>query len=184
MAGQLTLGQIQINDNPTAANNFVIIPDNAGGLKLSRGNVGATTQDLLLVDSAGNVTGPLLNITNATNLTGTVASGVTGTTQALGTSNTTIATTAFANPGTSIAANGYTKLPSGIIIQWGTFDATTTYTTVSYPIAFPSGTLNVVTVPYGNGGSAIAGYPVSWAASTFYYFTSGASYVTWHAIGY
>jgi hypothetical protein len=49
--------------------------------------------------------------TNATNLTGsgTISSTTTGTTQALGTNNTTIATTAFA------LANG---LPSGCIVLW------------------------------------------------------------------
>jgi hypothetical protein len=49
--------------------------------------------------------------TNATNVVsgGTIASNVTGTTQALGTNNTTIATTAFA------LANG---IPSGAIVMW------------------------------------------------------------------
>ena len=51
------------------------------------------------------------NSTNATNLTGsgTISSTTTGTTQALGTNNTTIATTAFA------LANG---IPSGAIVMW------------------------------------------------------------------
>jgi hypothetical protein len=55
--------------------------------------------------------GAATNATNATNVVsgGTIASNVTGTTQALGTNNTTIATTAFA------IANG---IPSGAIVMW------------------------------------------------------------------
>ncbi|MCD9116269.1 phage tail protein [Pseudomonas bijieensis] len=47
----------------------------------------------------------------------------------------------------SLAANGYQKLPSGLIIQWGIMSATctttVTSTAVSYPIAFPNGVLCV-----------------------------------------
>jgi len=55
MAGQLTTNPIQINNSNTATYNFVWNADSAGGLKLSRGNVGATSQDILTVDSSGNV---------------------------------------------------------------------------------------------------------------------------------
>jgi microcystin-dependent protein len=58
------------------------------------------------------------NSTNATNLTGsgTISSTTTGTTQAPGTNNTTIATTAF------VLANG---APTGGLIMWGTGTAPT-----------------------------------------------------------
>jgi len=50
---------IQIGQSGTAANNFVVsvpvTPD--GTMKIARGNVGATTQDILTVDAAGNVVG-------------------------------------------------------------------------------------------------------------------------------
>jgi hypothetical protein len=65
--------------------------------------------------TGGTITGSYgltaANATNATNLTGsgTISSTTTGTTQALGTNNTTIATTAFA------LANG---IPSGAIVMW------------------------------------------------------------------
>jgi hypothetical protein len=56
MSGQLTVGNIQLNDSATATNNFWIQEDNAGGLKLYRGNVGTTTTPILSVDSIGNTT--------------------------------------------------------------------------------------------------------------------------------
>lgn len=56
MAGKLTVNPVQINDSATATNNFVLKADNAGGVKLSRGNDGATTQDILSVASDGKVT--------------------------------------------------------------------------------------------------------------------------------
>ncbi|HHA1470858.1 TPA: hypothetical protein ACOEAJ_001996 [Enterobacter kobei] len=51
----------------------------------------------------------------------------------------------FAN---SIAGNGYAKLPSGLIIQWGSFAVTTTNgvvnsLSVTLPVAFPASILMV-----------------------------------------
>jgi len=56
MAGKIVSTTHQINDSATASNNFVLKADNLGGLKLSRGNDGATSQDILEVASTGKVT--------------------------------------------------------------------------------------------------------------------------------
>ena len=53
MSGKLVTNPVQINDSATATNNFVLKADNAGGIKLSRGNDGATTQDIFSVSPAG-----------------------------------------------------------------------------------------------------------------------------------
>ena len=47
---------IQLGDSATATQNFVLQTNVDGTAKLSRGNVGATTQDVLTVDAAGKVT--------------------------------------------------------------------------------------------------------------------------------
>jgi hypothetical protein len=47
--------QLQLGDNATATQNFVWQTNNDGTAKLARGNVGATTQDILTVDAAGNL---------------------------------------------------------------------------------------------------------------------------------
>jgi hypothetical protein len=48
--------QCQIGQNATPANNFTLdATANNGTMKLARGNAGATTQDILSVDSSGNL---------------------------------------------------------------------------------------------------------------------------------
>lgn len=45
----------------------------------------------------------------------------------------------------SLVGNGYQKLPNGLIIQWGTFTASTSgYTDLTFPIAFPNVLLAIV----------------------------------------
>jgi len=43
----------------------------------------------------------------------------------------------------SLTSNGYVRLSNGLIIQWGSVSVPAGTTTVTYPIAFPTGTLNV-----------------------------------------
>jgi hypothetical protein len=56
MAGTIKTQNIQLGDSATASQNFVLsVPASPDGtVKLSRGNVGATTQDVLVVDATGN----------------------------------------------------------------------------------------------------------------------------------
>lgn len=128
---------------------------------------------------------PNLAVTNAVNVTGTVASAVTGTTQATNDSSTKIATTAFANPGASIAANGYEKLPGGLIIEYGQ-QATTgaNPNNVIFPLAFPHGVLSIA-------ASCLMGVSVLCYVSVDTQSASGASFVEsawynfqWIAIGW
>lgn len=53
--------------------------------------------------------------------------------------------TTFNQFGNSLSANGYQKLPSGLIIQWGTSGslAGSGSVTVTLPIAYPTAGLNV-----------------------------------------
>ena len=44
----------------------------------------------------------------------------------------------------SKVTNGYQKLPSGLIIQWGTFYSTSTSGNVTFPIAYPTDPLIVM----------------------------------------
>ena len=66
----------------------------------------------------------------------------------------------------SLAENGYQKLPSGLIIQWGRTGtiATDTEVTVTYPIAFPNAALNV-TATLGGVGSRINGKAIVFSAT-------------------
>lgn len=56
-------------------------------------------------------------------------------------------------PGVSKTANGYTKLPNGMILQWATGASTTTGDqdqTITFPIAFPTACLHVAVSTLGN----------------------------------
>lgn len=55
MAGTLKTDSVQLGDSLTATNNFVLKTNADGTAKLARGNVGATTQDILTVDADGRV---------------------------------------------------------------------------------------------------------------------------------
>ena len=76
-------------------------------------------------------------------------------TAAAGTNTTQIATTAFVRLSSpaSLASNGYQKLPSGLIIQWGKTSVTMPAsgqlygTIVTFPIAFPGGCLTANSTP-------------------------------------
>lgn len=56
MAGTLKLNNIQLGDSVTATNNFSLVNNQDGSITLARGNVGATSQDVLKIDATGNVT--------------------------------------------------------------------------------------------------------------------------------
>lgn len=69
----LKTNSIQIGQSNTASENFTLtvpaVPD--GSVKLSRGNPGATTSDILTIDSSGNVSAPNnLTVTGTLNASG------------------------------------------------------------------------------------------------------------------
>lgn len=76
MAGNLKTNQVQLGDSATPTNNFVWLTNVDGTAKLARGNIGATTQDILTVDAAGrlDIPGNILVQSNQTPLPGVGAS--------------------------------------------------------------------------------------------------------------
>ena len=142
MAGTIVGNPIQLNDNSvTANNNFVWVADNIGGVKLSRGNAGATTQDIIAVDVFGNVSmgingvvwgGPVSGTVNAIILTPvpilTYTAGQTFKFLSTG-ANTGAATVNISGLGVkNITKNGATALATGDIpalaIVYITYDGT------------------------------------------------------------
>lgn len=106
----------QFGISSTPSNNFTLDASaQDGSLKLSRGNAGATTQDVMTVAGDGKVDFP---------------AGL----------------SAFVGTNQSLAANGYQKLPGGLIIQWGktgVLSDDAAATVVTFPIAFPNACLSV-----------------------------------------
>lgn len=77
--------------------------------------------------------------------------------------------------GSSLAASGYQKLPSGLIIQWGS--ATGASGTVTYPVAFSTVALPVLS-SNGNGYS----YFGTKTLTNFAFNTTSG--INWLAVGY
>ena len=65
-------------------------------------------------------------------------------TAAIGTNTDQLATTDFATGVLSAAANGYARLASGLMIQWGYQAATGGSTAISFPTVFPTSIFTVV----------------------------------------
>jgi hypothetical protein len=62
------------------------------------------------------------------------------------------------------SANGYTRLPNGLILQWGTGASAGSYAvqTIAYPIAFTTAVLNVIVVGTASSNSASAHDENNW----------------------
>ena len=91
--------------------------------------------------------------------------------------------TAFAN---SLGTSGYQKLPSGLIIQWGSNGAGGNgAASVSFPISFPTACVNVqVTGGYsGTSGNSTGAYSVTTSGFSYTYHYSGTTDY-WLAVGY
>ena len=87
----------------------------------------------------------------------------------------------------SLSANGYQKLASGLIIQWGRYtaaDADTVYD-VTVPIAFPTGGKALLVTPYDSGTTVLAGQGYFANSSTIGLVANAANTIlSWLAIGY
>lgn len=92
----------------------------------------------------------------------------------------------------SFGTNGYQKLPSGFIIQWGTLSYTGNGATYSTPISFPNQFLQVYATDVGATNFACAANPrsvstfVCWegAPTIHYAATDGGVKFSFFAIGY
>lgn len=102
------------------------------------------------------------------------------------TTQTTAAQNSFTGTNQSLAASGYQRIPSGIIIQWGT--AATTNQAVTFPLAFPTACRSVVSI--GTSGGSGRESRVNGLTTTGFNLASDACCVNnsvsaaWIAIGY
>ena len=149
----------------------------SGTLAVANGGTGVTAS-----------TGTGNNVLSASpTFTGTPLS----TTAASATNTTQIATTAFAYGTLSNAANGYTKLANGLIIQWGSLAmSSNTSTTTNYPITFPTASVSTTSgcpigATSGTGGWAPSGACPNNTSSARIWNTDDSSNTVWYvAIGY
>ena len=162
----LKLIKAQFGISNTATQNFTLTAENADGtMKLARGNAGATTQDILNVDAAGNVNAPV-----GLQKAGSIVQALSD----------------FIGSNQSLSANGYQKFPGGLILQWGYNAATqsTSTNTVVFPIAFPNACDWVSCVPQLTGATIDGGYSNVTSKTATQFVTSYTMSKYWFAIGH
>jgi hypothetical protein len=84
----------------------------------------------------------------------------------------------------SIAASGWTTLPGGLILQWGSFSAPGGLTgTIGFPKGFPTGCFQVQVSLYGQTGTEFWTVE-SFDAGGFTYYSNNSGTVYYFAIGH
>lgn len=168
-----------INANTISANSISIVGLSVSSLVVT-GHISAGSVNTGSV-SAASLHGATLNVTGVTTL-----GSATGVTPAENNTSTQLATTAFCNPSVSAAIRGFVKLPSGILVQWGSESGSGTPTKV---IAFPTNFTTAcysVNATYNSTASvsaiSIDGNSVSAGGFTAYTNAAGFGFY-WQAIG-
>ena len=81
-----------------------------------------------------------------------------------------------------LASPGWTKLPNGIVVQWGLATATVAGTAITFPVAFS--TANFIVLPGTTNGNSIGAVSAGNVTSNGFTLYAGASISsTWFAIG-
>jgi hypothetical protein len=106
-------------------------------------------------------------------------------TAANGTASTQVATTAFVNPGTSKATNGYRTNPDGTIDQWGQIAyGGSGGLTITFPKPWPNTLFSLVTTPTIGGNSlGLSSYNSTQAIMSTNSLGGTAQTFYWRAIG-
>ncbi|MDR6408499.1 UNVERIFIED_ORG: hypothetical protein ABIC62_001889 [Burkholderia sp. 1595] len=157
-------------------------------LNISAGaaTVARTGNDTIALNATGGSTSIVLN--NGDTLT--LEASSTGQWYAVGGSAQLGFSTAF---NASLSAAGYQKLPSGLILQWGTSTiATQSMQTVTLPVAYPNAFIlaagNTGTVITPNAASISLGFQGNGSKTSFNVIagtaSSGSTGISWISIGY
>lgn len=127
---------------------YFVAPNPAGGIPATVPGYewyNSVQEELCAVIAAA---GTALDITNTSQLLAALRAAGVFQTPPLGDRSTRAATMAcFSQEYAAVhAGNGYQKLPSGLILQWGTYSVVTAGVAVpvTFPIAFPTGCYSVV----------------------------------------
>jgi len=74
---------------------------------------------------------------------------VTINTTSINSTSHTITSNTLSLGASSAAANGYTYLPNGLLLQWGTSTANSTVGSITFPIVFPTNCFSLTLTPNG-----------------------------------
>lgn len=193
------VGTANVSNGVVNAGIINVFIDQGDGF-LTKNSLANFESQLLLSALSGQVTAAQVPVGAVTQYSPQILASaiLTGTpsvpTQAPGTSNTTPASTAFVNPGSSLNPNGYRKNADGSIDQWGTFNTTANagVITGAFNIPFPTACYQfdfTVIAPGGTGGAGSRESDCSAAPTTNNFFIRQAASsntnitIQWRAIG-
>jgi len=152
---------------------------NANAVAITGGSINGTT---IGGSATAAINGTTITASNqftgpGTGLTGTASSLTAGSANSVG----------LGQFGASLTPNGYQKLPSGLILQWGSLSGTNGNTTITFPIAFPTACVSF-TYCTNLGGSVFyqsgASQGIVSLSTTSAVAWMGGSTQYWMAIGY
>lgn len=149
----------------------------AAGTYVSNSSLASTLTSYLTSATAAGIYAPLIS----PHFSGTP----TAPSAANGTVTTQIATTQFAVGTFGITSNlSNMKLPSGIIIQWGTVASTGGAVSVPFSVTFPNNCLSITATSFPVNGTISTSDPFN--SNTGFVLTNGAggAHSSWIAIGY
>lgn len=90
----------------------------------------------------------------------------------------------FSAGASSFGGTGYTKLPNGLVLQWGTLTHTSNIQTIIFPLLFPNTCLNVVASSADVYNINIKAYNRTSSGVTLQTDSAGAVKTAWFAIGF
>jgi hypothetical protein len=161
-----------------------IATQDANNVAVTGGSINGTTVGAITPTTVRGTT-----ITATTGFTGNLTGNVTGDLSGNAATVTNgVYTTNFTGANQSKSANGFQQLPGGLILQWGTFTAPGSTSSITFPIPFPTACVNVQITDRADGNTGGLGTNAGLRAAPT---TTGASFTTvggriqyWFAVGY
>jgi hypothetical protein len=184
--GDNTADTLTINSSAVTTPNGLNFDSNTLVIDATNNRVGiAKASPTTALDVTGTVTATAFAGALTGNVTGNVTGNLTGNADTV---TNGVYTTNFTSSNQSLTANGYQKLPGGLIMQWG-YSAITANgnTAITFPIAFPSSCVNVQVTQENDSTSDLYTYRVNTVTTTGFNVRNSMSNTPsayWFAIGY
>ena len=176
--------RLQLRKGNTAQNNTFVGAEGELSYDAEKNQVrihdGATVGGKVFVDTSLKATTETAGLVKLNN---TLTSS--STTEATTPAQVKILNDRFVNDFTNLKSSaGYQKLPSGLILQWGSALAQSWGATITFPIAFPSNVVSVQSTDRSVGTERNTIATDAWTRTSFVARGSNDDSFSWMAIGY
>jgi hypothetical protein len=184
--GDNTADTLTINSSAVTTPNGLNFDSNTLVIDATNNRVGiAKASPTTALDVTGTVTATAFAGALTGNVTGNVTGNLTGNADTV---TNGVYTTNFTSSNQSLTANGYQKLPGGLIMQWGySAIAANGNTAIAFSITFPNSCVNVQVIQENDSTSDLYTYKVNTITTTGFNVRNSMSNTPsayWFAIGY